>query len=130
MPAKGFRKRDRHDVRVKVGLTVDQATELTRRAKAARMSQANYLRALFEHDIGERKDKPSVNRRHETLVLAGEAHLLAMQLKKIGANFNQFVRQANTGMVPITRQEVVTINTLIEVGIAKATAVFERILAR
>jgi hypothetical protein len=52
-----------------------------------------------------------------------------MQIKKLGTNINQLARQANAGMVPISRAEVIYMLNQHQVVMSKAIAALERALA-
>ena len=130
MPAKGFRKAEPVDCRLKVGLTATQYARLADKATAAGLSTAHYVRALIEHDLGDRAGKPTVSRQHDTMLLLAEVHLLAMQIKKLGTNVNQMAHQVNSGMVPLTAAELNVAMRQIAVAMDMAGGLFEKVLNR
>ena len=54
-----------------------------------------------------------------------EVHQLAMQIKKLGTNLNQLAKQANTGMVPISREEILYILNQHQLLMSHALSMFE-----
>ncbi len=129
MPAKGFQKREPLDRRVKVQFTNAQFAQVDQRAAACGLTNAGYLRALALNDAGVAEKPVKADRnRSQTLQLA-EVHQLAMQVKKLGVNFNQLARQANSGMVPLTRAEITYFSNQHQLMLAKIAAMFEKMLA-
>ena len=129
MPAKGFQKREPLDRRVKVQFTSAQLAHVDQRAAACGMTNAAYLRLLALKDAGVADKLPKADRNRANTLLLAEVHLLAMQVKKLGINFNQLARQANTGMVPLTRAEVVYFSNQHQLMLARTAALFEKLLA-
>ncbi len=97
------------------------------------MSDARYLRHLIEKDIGVASPTEKLKRRTESRVardnLAHEVNVLGLHFRKLGTNVNQLAKQANTGMVPISREEAIYMMNQIQLGMSQALAVLERALA-
>jgi hypothetical protein len=130
MPAKGTRKRNPLDHLVKTRLTSDQADALVELAKSCQMTQARYVRQLIEGALNGALQYPKPRRRdfREREHLARAINALGLQAKKLGNNVNQLARQANTGLVPVERSEIVyTLNQLQLLASAARTAL-ERVL--
>ncbi|ADP70665.1 mobilization protein [Rhodomicrobium vannielii ATCC 17100] len=107
MPARGYQKPDPVDRRIRVQLTDAQAEKLARLSDGAGVSQSEYMRSLLD-GVGAAtpKEPPKPKRASPAMLKLVEIHELAMQVKKLGTNVNQLARQANTGMVPLTRREI------------------------
>jgi Bacterial mobilisation protein (MobC) len=130
MPAKGTHKRDPLDRLVKTRLTEDQATALAELAKSCQMTRARYVRQLIEGALSGAVQYPKPRRRglRDREHLARAINALGLQAKKLGNNVNQLARQANTGLVPVKRSEIVyTLNQLQLLTSAARTAL-ERVL--
>jgi hypothetical protein len=133
MPAKGTRKTA--PLRHRLSTNVDAKLQQTflSRAAAAGMSDAHYLRHLIEADAGINAATPLIRRRNlkrqQLDTLAHEVNMVGVQLRKVGVNLNQLAKQANAGMVPISRQEAVTVMTELQLIMTLARAALERSLA-
>jgi hypothetical protein len=55
--------------------------------------------------------------------------MVGVHLRKVGVNINQLAKQANAGMVPISRQEAVNMMTELQLIMTLARAALERSLA-
>jgi Bacterial mobilisation protein (MobC) len=128
MPAKGHQKSDPVDKRIRVQLTVAQAAQLARLADDARVSQSEYMRSLLDSANGAVVKVPKPKRQSGTMLQLVEIHELAMQVRKLGTNINQLARQANVGMVPLSRGEVEQMLSRHEELMLKAIAVIEKAL--
>ena len=129
MPVKGYRKPERMDRRVKAAFTHAEALDLADKAKACGLTQAKYLRALALAAAGDNTKAPKRKRSIQTNKLSHDVHLLGMQVKKLGTNINQLAKQANTGLVPLTRAEVQYMLNRHQVVLSAALAYLERALA-
>lgn len=105
MPARGHLKTDPVDHRIRVQLTAALAARLAELAANAGVSQSEYMRNLLDSAA---TGAPLLKQKRQsgTMLQLVEIHELAMQVKKLGTNINQLARQANAGMVPLTRREV------------------------
>jgi len=114
--------------RVKVQLTVDQRSALEQKADAAGMTLAGYMRDCALASLGgARAPKvPTAKRKRQQQLVFAEIHELTMQLRKVGTNLNQLAHQANAGIVPIRRDEMVYLISRIQVVMSEASAVMER----
>ena len=128
MPVKGFQKPAPLDRRVKVQFTVEQLAQVDERAAACGVPTARYLRELALHDAGLQQKPPKPSSTRDAMLQLAEIHQLAMQVKKLGVNFNQLARQANTGMVPLTRNEIVYFSNQHQLMLARIAAVFEKLI--
>lgn len=61
--------------------------------------------------------------------LAHEIAMVAFQIKKAGTNLNQLAKQANNGLVPITRSEVLYFMNTHQRVLTLTTAALEKVLA-
>lgn len=115
-------------VRKKLFLSAEENTLLAREAKAAGLLQQDYVRlaviaALTQAPPPKRKANASRND------LAHEIGLVAFQLKKTGTNLNQLAKQANTGLVPITRSEMIYLMNYHQRLLTACSAALEKVLA-
>lgn len=115
-------------VRKKLLLTKDENALLVKESKAAALQQQDYMRlsvvaALTNAALPKRKATVSRNE------LAHEISMIAFQLKKIGANLNQLAKQANTGLVPITRNEIMYFMNMHQRVLTLSVASLEKVLA-
>lgn len=133
MPAKGTRKSAplRHRLSTNVDGKLQQA--FLSRASSAGMSDAQYLRQLIESDASVGGAAKLIRRRNQKRLqldgLAHEVNLVGVQLRKLGVNVNQLAKQANAGMVPISRQEAVSMMTELQQLMSLTRAALERALA-
>jgi hypothetical protein len=128
MPAKGHQKTDPVDRRIRVQLTAAQAERLVRLAADAGVSQSEYMRKLLDSAACGSTKVPKTRRESGTMLQLVEIHELAMQVKKLGANVNQLARQANTGLVPLRREEIQAMLAHHEQLMLQAIAYVERAL--
>lgn len=115
-------------VRKKLFLRPDENSLLVKEAKAAALLQQDYMRlavvaALLQASPPKRKPAVSKNE------LAHEIAMIAFQLKKVGTNLNQLAKQANTAMVPITREEILYFMNTHQRILTMASAALEKVLA-
>jgi len=115
-------------VRKKVFLTPDENKRLAKEAKLAMLLQQDYMRlavvaALMQVPPPKRKAVMSRND------LAHEIAMVAFQIKKAGTNLNQLAKQANNGLVPITRSEVLYFMNTHQRVLTLTTAALEKVLA-
>jgi len=91
--------------RIKAGVTAETYGLLRTRAKDAGMTLSRYVNALIEANVGlsEPPRRPKNPVRDELLHTLNNVFA---ELCRIGRNVNQLARQANTGMVPLSRQEL------------------------
>lgn len=132
MPSRGFLKPDPLERRVKVQFTATQEQALHVKADGLGMTIAAYVRQLVLADLEPGTVKaPSdqKSRQRSTMLLAAELHALAMQVKKLGTNVNQLSKQANTGMVPLTRAEVTYLLNQHQVLMSHVSSSIEKLLA-
>lgn len=133
MPAKATRKL--YPLANRLSTNVDQKVleAFREKAVAAGLSDARYLRQLIEADVGSAVAAPALKRRQmqqmHSDALAHEINQVGLLLRKVGVNVNQLAKQANAGMVPITRTEAVHMMTEIELAMSRALAALERVLA-
>lgn len=119
--------------RLKVQFTTSQANDLSHRAEAVGMTVAGYVRFLVISDLEAHGPNPAAAqrkaRKHDIMLRVAELNALAMQVKRLGVNINQMAHQANTGMVPISRAEVVYILNQHQLLMSNAIAAVEKLLA-
>jgi hypothetical protein len=124
MPAKGSRKPDALSRRKKVQVSCALEAEIRKRAAAAGMSEARWMRTVLEAAVGINKPPP------RRIIPTGDEMLAALndcwrQLKKLGTNINQLARQANAGLVPLTRAEATYITNQTQLALARLQALIE-----
>lgn len=133
MPAKDTRKDNPLERRVSTNLDEGLHQAFLERAKSAGMSDARYLRHLIETDVGAASTRSEPRRRSMQRMqldsLAHEVNEVGLHIRKVGVNVNQLAKQANAGMVPVTRDEAVHMMTELELAMSRAVAVLERALA-
>lgn len=119
--------------RVKVQFTPSQEAELKRLADSIGMTVAGYVRSLVLAEIDAHGPNPAAAqrraRKHDIMLRVAELHSLAMQVKRLGTNLNQMAKQANTGMVPLTRAEITYMLNQHQLLMSNAIAAVEKLLA-
>ena len=125
-------KRQRLDNRVKVQFTDEHLAIMLKRCDHLGMTVAAYVRSLVLPDleVASLRDAPSAKKasKHANMLNVAELHTLAMQVKRLGTNVNQLAKQANAGMVPITRAEVIYMLNQHQTLMSKAIATVEKML--
>ena len=133
MPAKAMRNVDPLINRLSTNVDRELLQAFRQRALLAGQTDARYLRHLIAEDAGKAVATPPLKRRQMQRVqldaLAHEVNQLGLQFRKIGVNVNQLAKQANAGMVPVTRAEAVRAMTQLDLAMSQALAVLERALA-
>jgi Bacterial mobilisation protein (MobC) len=132
MPPRGHTKSEPLANRVKVQFNDAQLQALTEQADATGQTIAGYLRSTVLMSLEDAVAKPAwptKARHHAAMLNLAEMHALAMQVKKLGTNVNQLAKQANQGMVPITRAEVVYMLNQHQLVLSNAIAALEKALA-
>lgn len=134
MPAKATRKANPLTCRVSTNLDQKLMQSFRIQAEVSGLSDAMYLRRLVENDVGVvRQATPALKRaqlqRAQKDALAHEINLAGLHIRKLGVNVNQLAKQANTGLVPISRAEAVHMMTQIELAMSQTLAALERTLA-
>ncbi|MGD9803437.1 MAG: plasmid mobilization relaxosome protein MobC [Hyphomicrobiaceae bacterium] len=126
--AKNHRKAQPLSERIKVQLTVEQRDILEARAEAAGITLAAYMRQCALVSLGGpgAPKRPPLKRKREQELTFAEIHEMAMQVRKVGINLNQLAHQANSGLVPIKREEIVYIQNRIQTVLSEASAAMER----
>ena len=118
--------------RIKVQFTPSQTKKVDAKADRVGMTTAGYIRSLVLIDLDEKAHQTGPTgakaRNHASMLKVAEFHALAIQVKKLGVNVNQLARQANTGMVPIPRAEVLYILNQHQLLMSEAKAAVENML--
>lgn len=114
--------------RVKVQLTVSQRLALEQKADAAGVTLTAFIRdaALVALGGADAPKLPTAKRKRQQQLVFAEIHELAVQMRKLGTNLNQLAHQANAGLVPIRRSELVYLMNRIQVVLSESSAVMER----
>lgn len=130
MPARGHRKTDQLDAVLKIRVTKDQRSQVDALAEACGVTSSRLVRDLIDQALAGaatiKPPKPERNR--EKMLQAVDIHELAMQVKKLGTNVNQLARQANAGVVPISRAEVQYVLNQHQMLMSRAIAAVEKAL--
>ena len=133
MPNEGYRKPDPLTQRVKVQFSKAQEDAIAQKADENGLTVAGYIRAVVLADMETSTTAgaagPRQARKHATMLEVAELHALAMQVKKLGTNVNQLAKQANAGMVPISRNEVVYLLNQHQLLMSNAISTVEKLLA-
>lgn len=133
MPARGTRKSNPLTHRLSTNVDGKLLSAFHARAVATNMSDAQYLRHLIETDTAVTQQTPMLRRRSQQRMqldgLAHEVNRLGIDVRKVGVNINQLAKQANTGLVPISRGEAVTMMSELQLVMNRAVAALERVLA-
>ncbi len=129
MPSKGTSKPAdmRLRRRPKVPLTDEEEARLKSLAKQAGLTQAKYMRQALLASMGQAEPPKRKRPLNDDLLHAVSAN--TFQLRGLGRNFNQLVKKANEGAIPITRGEIQYFENLFQVAIAKNSTAVEAILA-
>lgn len=128
MPLQGQKKSNPLANRVKVQFSNAQLLAVQNKANAVGMTVAGFVRATILNDLDDIKEKeplPKRSRNHAAMLQLAEVHHLAMQIKKLGTNVNQLAKQANTGMVPVSREEILYILNQHQLLMSHALSMFE-----
>lgn len=129
MPAKGSSKRSKPlCLRRKVAFTDDEASRLVTAAKLAGKAQSKFMRDAVLAAMGE-APAPKPRRNAVKDQAAAELERVNWLLANLSKNINQLARQANTGMVQVTRRETEYLLSQHQLVLSKAAAVMERLLA-
>ena len=127
MPAKGTTKAaPALTARKKVGLTREEAAALARKAKSCGMSESKFMRHLVLVSLEQKEKPPARKRRAVANELTVEIHTLALQAKRIGTNVNQIAKQANTGLVPVSRAEIQYVLNQLQMLVSAGVAHIEK----
>jgi hypothetical protein len=131
MPAKDTRKANPLEHRLSTNVDDALHAAFLKRAEAVGLSDASYLRHLIALDVGAASAE-DLKRRNLKRVgmdnLAHEVNQVGLHIRKVGVNVNQLAKQANAGMVPISRDEAVRMISELELAMSRAIAVMERAL--
>lgn len=92
------------------------------------MTEASYIHQAVLACWGK-EPKPRPQKNADKYKLAATLQHVAFQVKKLGVNVNQLAKQANNGMVPVTRAEVHYLLNQHQMLMSRAIAAIERVLA-
>lgn len=89
--------------RIKVQYAPSETARLRKEAEARNVKLAAYIReaSLTKQAVAGSRVKGS-----ETLKLSAEMAMYTAHLRRIGNNINQLAKQANSGMVAVTHEEM------------------------
>ena len=91
--------------RKKVSVPPDLDRKIKRRAEDCRMAESKWMRGVLEVAVGDAVKLPARKRVKDADRLAHDINQVGVQLKRLGTNVNQLAKQANAGMVAVTRAE-------------------------
>ena len=113
MTVSRFIKSDPMSQRLKVQVTAEQEAAIVAKADSIGLSTAAYIRAVVLADLEGTKKGPhkASASKHASLLQVAELHAMAMQVKKLYQTTDQLARQAALGNVPITRAEIIYLQT-------------------
>ena len=112
--------------RSKVSLSPALKLKIASEAKACGMPKAKFMRQVLEAAVGDKKAMPRRKRVNDAEPLAHAINNMAIQVKRLGTNVNQLAKQANAGMVAVTRAEVQYVLNQHQQLLSKAIAYFEK----
>ncbi len=127
MGSKATAASKRLSVRVKFNLTAEEADRLVAEAKASGLGKAKYVRRTMTK-VWQMTPPPKPPRKADTEALERLANAVG-HLKKVGSNVNQLAHQANTGMVPVQRAEIIYAFNQIQVVLSQLAAAAEGLRA-
>ncbi len=113
--------------RPKVPLTEEEEAKLKSLAKEAGMTQAKYMRQALLSAMGQAAPPKKKRARSDDLLHAVSDN--TFQLKGLGRNFNQLVKRAHEGAIPITRGEIQYFENQFQMALAQNSTAVEAILA-
>lgn len=113
---------------IRTYFNADEEAIIARMAAAHGLSRAELVRHVVLTSAGQ-LPKPTRKRTKNRDELLHALSVLAVQLKKLGANVNQLAHQANAGIVPVTRTESQYMLNAHQILLSKATAAVESLLA-
>lgn len=87
-------------------------------------TEAQMLRSLVMAAVaGQKPPAPRPEKARQVDELIAGINGLHIQLRKVGTNLNQIARQANTGLVPVSRNEILAVfHTVQQAAAAVQTA--------
>lgn len=111
--------------RRQIAFTDSELARLKSEADKAGLPDAKYMRQvmLAAWSLAE---LPKARRANPRLEWVQEMCQLNFQLRKYGANLNQLAKQANQGMVPLSRPEIQYMLNALQTLFSKAAKVLER----
>lgn len=96
--------------RVRTYMTDDELAAFKALCAAHGSTEAQMVRTLvMSAIIGQKPPPPRPEKSRQTDELIAGINTLHVHLRKIGTNLNQIARQANTGLVPVSRNEVLAV---------------------
>lgn len=130
MLPRGTSTEAKRPIRKKVAFTAPEAQRLGAEARAAGMTESKYMHAAVLACWGDaEKPKPKPKRTTQLMAITHLLGLIVFLIKKLSNNVNQLAKQANTGLVPIKRNEVDYVLNQHQVVISKTIAAVESIYA-
>lgn len=116
------------DNRERATFTPEERLVLESNAAACGMTKARYI-----HDVvvasWTSAPPPRPKRGTDKSKLVAELNVLAWQIGKLGTNVNQLAKQANTGMVQVSRAEIQYLLNQQQVLMSKVSGAVEAVLA-
>lgn len=122
-PKKAINRRKK----VSVPPALDQ--KIKQRAKDCGMPESKWMRGVLEVAVGDAGKLPARKRVKDADRLAHDINQVGVQLRRLGTNINQLAKQANAGLVAVTRAEVQYLLNQHQVVLSAAKALLERAAA-
>jgi len=110
--------------RVRSYMTDDELKAFKALCAAHGSTEAQMVRSLVMAAVaGQKPPAPRPEKSRQTDDIIASLNALHIHLRKIGTNLNQVARQANTGLVPISRNEILSVfHTVQQAAAAVQTA--------
>lgn len=110
--------------RVRSYMTDDELSAFKALCTAHGTTEAQMVRTLVLAAVADQKlPAPRPEKARQVDELIAVINGLHVQLRKIGTNLNQIARQTNTGLVPVSRDEILAVfHTLQQAAAAVQTA--------
>lgn len=110
--------------RVRSYMSDDELQQFKALCAAHGTTEAQMVRTLVMAAVaGQKPPTPKPEKARQIDELIAGINALHVQLRKIGTNLNQIARQANTGLVPVSRNEILSVfHTVQQAAAAVQTA--------
>lgn len=96
--------------RVRSYMTNDELAAFKALCTAHGTTEAQMVRTLVMAAVaGQKPPAPKPEKTRQVDELIAGINSLHVQLRKVGTNLNQIARQANSGMVPVSRDEILAV---------------------
>jgi glycerol kinase len=126
MPSLSKPTRAARPKRKKVSVSAELDARIKALAVDCGMTESKWMRQVLEHAAGAPVKKPQRKRRRDADLLAHGLNSVGLQLKRLGTNLNQLAKQANTGLVAVSRAEMQYVLNQQQLVLSKCMTLLER----